>query len=252
MNDTDYRKFALSIGAPLVQGEFADDLLRSLGATEIDVVDASAYEGANIIHDLNGPLGEEFRNRYDSVLDGGALEHIFNFPIALKNCMEVVRVGGSLLALVPANNWCGHGFYQFSPELFHSVLTPSNGFVLERLLFVDRGRWYSVRYPAEVGTLVELRSNYHTLLFLSARKIEDKPIFQTWPQQSDYHASWEKPKADEPAAKAAHPFKNILIERSPFLQRLRDRWRAHKAMLRTSPKNRAHFISIDLDGDKLD
>jgi 2-polyprenyl-3-methyl-5-hydroxy-6-metoxy-1,4-benzoquinol methylase len=57
------------------------------------------------------------------VFDGGTLEHIFDYPTAIKNCMKMVKPGGHLLLTTPANNWFGHGFYQFSPELFYSFVS---------------------------------------------------------------------------------------------------------------------------------
>src|SRR5690606_20333874 len=53
-----------------------------LGASAIDVMDYSDYEGAQLLHDLNTPVPEEWHDRYDAVIDGGSLEHIFNFPVA--------------------------------------------------------------------------------------------------------------------------------------------------------------------------
>lgn len=56
------------------------------------------------------------------MVDGGALEHTFNVPVALTSYMEMVRVGGRLILVSPANDHFGHGFYQFSAELFYSAL----------------------------------------------------------------------------------------------------------------------------------
>ena len=87
---------------------FADDVLLPLGY-HVDSMDASDYEGANIVHDLNLPIPPALRERYDLVWDGGTLEHIFNFPVAIFNAMHMVKVGGHLLLETPTNNQCGHG-----------------------------------------------------------------------------------------------------------------------------------------------
>src|SRR5262249_47756113 len=97
-------------------GDWADELFHLLGATQLDALDASPYEGASVIHDLNTPLPPALAGRYDCVFDGGTLEHVFNVPQALKNAMELARVQGHVLVTTPANNALGHGFYQFSPE----------------------------------------------------------------------------------------------------------------------------------------
>lgn len=105
---------------------YAEPLLEMLGAKEIVSIDASAYEGCSIVHDMNQPISEHLKARFDLVLDSGSLEHVFNFPVAIKNCMEMVRLGGYLVTMNPANNCPGHGFYQFSPELFFRVLSETN------------------------------------------------------------------------------------------------------------------------------
>jgi hypothetical protein len=83
-------------------------------------LDNSAYEGAAIVIDLNAPLPDALKNRFTAVIDGGCLEHIFNFPQAIKNSMEMLSIGGHFLGITPANNFCGHGFYQFSPGALFS------------------------------------------------------------------------------------------------------------------------------------
>src|SRR5688572_7074261 len=98
-------------------------LTRILKATEVESLDASSYEGATHIHNLNLPLPENLRGRYDTILEAGSLEHIFNFPAAIQNLMQAVKVGGAIFIQTPANNYFGHGFYQFSPEVFYRVFT---------------------------------------------------------------------------------------------------------------------------------
>ena len=96
---------------------YAEGFLRYLGASYVHSFDRSDYEGATHLHDLNQPIPERHKERYSLVLDGGSLEHIFNFPMAIRNCLEMVEIGGYFLATSPMNNFVGHGFYQFSPEL---------------------------------------------------------------------------------------------------------------------------------------
>ena len=98
-----------------------DDVLRALGFEKVDVLDISSYEGANVIQDLNCPVPTRLHERYDLIVDGGTLEHVFNFPMAIENVMRMVKVGGDVLLISPANNYCGHGFYQISPELFFRI-----------------------------------------------------------------------------------------------------------------------------------
>ena len=168
----------------------ADDVLRPLGFRKIDSMDASDHEGANIIHDLNHPVPFEMQEKYDLVWDGGTLEHIFNFPTALENTMRMVKVGGHVVLHTPANNQCGHGFYQFSPELFFRVFVPDNGFELLRIYMTCNGHHYHVADPASVHGRVELLNSQGSLLMVHARKVAHVPDALKTPQQSDYLAVW--------------------------------------------------------------
>ena len=102
------------------ESKYCDDMLiKYFGATKVDSIDYSDYEGANIIHDMNEPL--ESTEEYDTVIDSGTLEHVFNINEAFKNITKLCKVGGQILHALPANNNCGHGFWQFSPELFFAM-----------------------------------------------------------------------------------------------------------------------------------
>jgi hypothetical protein len=176
---------------------YAEHLLKGLGAVQVNSFDNSEYEGATYIHDMNQELPVRFIGQYTTVFDGGSLEHIFNFPTALKNCMEMISVGGHYLALTPGNNLLGHGFYQFSPELYFSVFTEDNGFALIDVIAFEykphvkwNARWYSVKSPLDVRGRVELTNSDRVNLLVLARKVAPAKIFRTIPQQSDYLAMW--------------------------------------------------------------
>ena len=141
---------------------------------------------------MNLPIPDELKSRFSVVIDGGTLEHVFNFPQALKNSMEMVAVGGHFLAVTPCNNYMGHGFYQFSPELFFRAFSEENGFKLEDVFICrwPRGRWYRVSDPKVIGTRVELINHYPTSLFVQAKRLRKTEVFATTPQQSDYVANW--------------------------------------------------------------
>lgn len=81
---------------------YCEPFLRLLGASTVDSVDVSDYEKATFIHDMNKPLPATLKDKYDTVIDSGSLEHVFNFPVAIKNCMEMVKVGGRFIGLTPA------------------------------------------------------------------------------------------------------------------------------------------------------
>lgn len=187
---------------------FADELLVHLGATEVHSFDVSSYEGPTHLHDMNTPVPPALKGRYSMVLDGGTLEHVFNFPVAIRNCMEMVRVGGHYVGIVPANNWMGHGFYQFSPELYCGIFTPENGFDLVSLVaFEDapRAEWYSVRRPSEVRDRVTVVNCMPLSLLVVAKRIREADIFATTPYQSDYVSQWQRHDAEGSGANAPVP-----------------------------------------------
>jgi hypothetical protein len=150
-------------------------------------------ENATILHDMNLPLPDAYHDRFSLVMDGGSLEHVFHYTTALKNAMEAVVPGGHFLTVTPSNNLMGHGFYQFSPELFFRALSPVNGFEIHRALVYEqpwKGNWYEVADPQQLRTRVELMNFRPTYLVVCARKIASVPIFAQTPQQSDYTALW--------------------------------------------------------------
>ena len=171
---------------------FAEPFLRLLGAEDVVSVDASDYEGASRILDLNEPVPADAEGAFTAVVDAGSLEHVFDFPTAVRNCMRMVAANGHFLSVTVANNMAGHGFYQFSPELFFRILARQNGFRVERMLLTERSsaRWYEVRDPAEVGGRVQFRTFRPVYLCIVACRVATGPVFATAPRQSDYVSAW--------------------------------------------------------------
>jgi hypothetical protein len=198
------REFGITLAVPeakrlIEEGKSYADLFlkQTLGVCELTTFDASDYEDASCILDMNYPIPDEWKDQFDLLIDGGTLEHVFNYPTAIKNGMEMVCVGGRFLLMTPANNAMGHGFYQFSPELFYRVFHPDNGYTVERMLLLElrllRPRWFEVRDPAQVHQRVMVTDTCHpSILFVQARRTERKPVFAVPPQQSDYSQTWEE------------------------------------------------------------
>jgi hypothetical protein len=174
---------------------WAEPLFTRLGAETVESIDVSSFEGATIIHDLNERIPASLESRFSAVVDAGTLEHVFDFPTAIENCMRMVEPGGHLIAVSPVNNEAGHGFYQFSPELFFRVMAPANGFVVDEMLMLEPGRrgaqWYRVADPAVAGQRAQFRSRTATYMFVRARRISEVPDRLVTPQQSDYETAWE-------------------------------------------------------------
>jgi SAM-dependent methyltransferase len=186
------------------KSEFGEPCLRAIGATHIYSIDASDFEGADFVHDLNKPLPRELANRFDTVFDGGTLEHVFNFPVAIRNCMEMLRVGGHFFMHTCANNLCGHGFYQFSPELFYRIFSEQNGFAVERVILHRIGpynRWYEVPDPNSIRSRIELITFTPIQMMVQARKTKAVEVFASAPQQSDYTVLWQQTGTGPPKPK---------------------------------------------------
>lgn len=176
-------------------GHYADErLFGRFGATSITAADASDYDGAGLIHDFNDPLPPEWEQRFDTVIDGGSTEHIFNIATCLANLMRLTRVGGRVLGLIPANNWLGHGFYQFSPELPFRVFVPANGFVVRAVFLAhhDTAELDEVTDTGADGVRSEIGGTRATtsLCYIAEKTAHVRPFATCWPQQGDYDAVW--------------------------------------------------------------
>jgi hypothetical protein len=150
---------------------------------------------------MNTPVPPELHGRFDHVVDGGSIEHVFRPDEALANTMRMTKVGGTLIIWTPANNLCGHGFYQFSPEFFFSALSLRTGFDLEIIRLVECRfpsvslapalAVYDVRRPHELRERVGVTSRRPLMLLVRATKLEHHADpFAVPPQQSDYAAQW--------------------------------------------------------------
>ena len=194
-----HRRVLARLGRPLAGDVpvYADGLLTAMGATQIEALDASTYEGATRLHDLNEPVPAAWHEQFDLVFDGGTLEHVFNFSTALKNCMQMVKPHGRFVSVTMPNNWCGHGFYQFSPELFFRALSPENGFSIVEMYFADvEGRhFFRVIDPAAARQRVQLWTSDPVFLLVHARRDAVRDVFARVPQQSDYVSDWAGGKA---------------------------------------------------------
>jgi hypothetical protein len=182
--------------------EYVDGFLRDfLGAKSITVLDASSYQGAETIHDMNTPVPEAWHDQYDAVIDGGSLEHIFNVPTAFANLADMLKVGGTIFISSPANNLMGHGFYQFSPEFMFRVFSEANGFAIHDVLLYEASypgveltknkTVYEVADPDDIHQRVGLLNKKPVMMLVEARKICDAQMFAKPPLQSDYVSKWK-------------------------------------------------------------
>jgi hypothetical protein len=157
----------------------------SLGFGDILSVDVHTYENPTIAHDLNRPLiNSEFTDA-DLVIDPGTIEHVFNVPSALSNVVRMLAIGGVVFHLSPLN-WVNHGFYNFSPALFHDYYTV-NGFTGVRTFRYDVGNQTVEPWPYDPAPTVILPER-RFLLLTRAQKAQD--VHAAAPLQKRFETTW--------------------------------------------------------------
>jgi hypothetical protein len=209
--------------------DFADEMLKQvLKFNRVTSIDLSDYEGATVVQNIGEPLQPHLIGKFDLAIDGGTLEHVFNFPVAIGNLMRLVKKGGAVYTINPCNSLAGHGFYQFSPELMYRVFSPQNGFEIQfvriaigRNLSIEKTpnhAVYDVVDPAKYGNRVYLASRRPAMLLVLAVKRSEVEPFTEPVLQSDYLRKWDT------AARSALNWKGKLVEsvgRSfPFITRM--------------------------------
>lgn len=172
---------------------YADGIYRWLGATTIDSFDFSSYEGATRIWDMNEALPAEMAGGYDFVFDGGTLEHVFNYPLALREALTLPCVGGTFLSGNPADSYLGHGFYQLGPDIPFSILNQHNGYDMGEALLVEmrrKPRFFEILPPSKKRGRALASSIWPTqMYFWGIRRSEVPAHLQAF--QPDYVAAWD-------------------------------------------------------------
>jgi hypothetical protein len=234
-------------------GEYADRFFKEfLDARTVEVLDYSDYEGANILHDMNTPVPESLHERFDAVIEAGSLEHIYNFPIAIRNLMLMAKVGGVVFITTPANNLCGHGLYQFSPELMYRIFSLENGFETPKVVFLEaKYPWveltpiraaYTVVDPARIGSRVGLQSKRPVLMMVESKRISAVSPLRTYPQQSDYVVAWARERSPATSGRAVKSFLKRVYAKLPLL------WRnivcGHRTAWQYSFRNRRFYRKV--------
>jgi hypothetical protein len=208
-------------------------LLQHFGAACVDSWDFSDYEGASHIVDMNKPLHEKL-STYDTVIDAGSLEHVYNAPQALLNVSNLCCDGGQILHVLPGNNFCGHGFWHFSPELFFSLYCEANGYSETRVFLASEYRtdvWYEVVKP-EHGQRANVIS--FTPTFVLCRTVKARESSHDSVQQSDYIHIWQQNEVTQPPVE------------------VRPMWRAklRSALQRSALVDFAYILHIKLSGER--
>lgn len=180
---------------------YAEKPLEMLGFGKVESMDISDYEGAQHLVDLSKPLAEQYHNRFDFVLDGGTLEHVFDVAQSFRNIFDMLRPGGTFVSVTPFNGWPGHGFYQFQPDLVWSfwkymahcevvrcIALPSDPEEPSFNLPDNKGRYRRREYD-------DMVPQGRVFLYYEVRKLADSHLGGV-AFQADYETKWKK-GADE-------------------------------------------------------
>ncbi len=120
-------------------GRATEPMFLALGASGVTSLDVSDRDGCDVIGDLTRDFATDpsfagHLGRYDTVIDYGTSEHVFNPLQSLVNAYNLLRDGGVYVFDLPVSGWISHAVYQFTPSFFISLgQTPF--FELEHLLF---------------------------------------------------------------------------------------------------------------------
>jgi hypothetical protein len=172
--------------------QWSEQVLTDMFGTEcVESYDVSDYEGCTYIEDFNKPLSRYY-SRYDTVLDSGSMEHIFDIKQCMQNLSDLCAIGGQILHSVPANNLNGHGFYQFNSDLFYSYYCKDNGYTDTIVFYVDHSHantdsWYLSKPMTGVERSLFNPAHY---LYLHCRTVKVADVTDKSVQASDYQSWW--------------------------------------------------------------
>jgi len=199
------------MGRPMARSKFADNVFYALGASKLVALDASDYEGAGMLHDLNVPY--EGLRQFDCVVDFGSLEHVFDIATAFRTIARLTRTGGAILHVLPANNLLSHGFWQISADVLLELYCPINGFENTEVFYasnLDSRTWWQV-LPQHDGERQVVASVEPIIVLCKTVKSREIDVFSSV-QQPFYRRSWGAGTGEELelAARRTRDFRGML------------------------------------------
>ena len=168
---------------------------RLLGLADVQALDYSDFEGAEILHDLNLPAPDCLRGRFGLIVDGGTLEHIFDVRQSMSNVAAMLKPGGRVIHVSPTSNWVNHGFFQFSPTLFYDYYA-ANGFVELRAWLAEHDAYSAISGAwefFEIGARDRIATRHGLMTVCVAEKTDDSTSDRV-PNQSHYAEIYTAPK----------------------------------------------------------
>jgi SAM-dependent methyltransferase len=195
-------------------------LYNNCGSSSVDVMDLSDYEGARRFwqQDLNLPLkNPALIGQYDTVLDVGSSEHVWNYPEAFKTYMKLLKPDGHYIAILPSNNFNGHGFFQFSPELFFHLDIRGEPLLARLVEYSPIVQWKDItKKDFQNRKRFQPSTRYPTSIMICMKRT----VIQSTYYQTDYLDTWLK----EPCNIPSYPkWKRWMIETCPTISRILER-----------------------------
>lgn len=197
------------------------DLLTMMNFEEVASLDAFDAENPTILHDLNKPIPDTYKGKFDVVLDIGVMEHVFDVKQFIQNCIHLLKDQGVLILFVPLLGWHNECFYNFQPPFFFDVFS-ANGFrdISVYLNFFpkyhDFGEGRTTWLEFQYGDRVQFkRANYNTCILFVGRKSRTDSDFVV-PLQSFYEEYYQNWKAAQGTAIPGKPeASHYLLDNMP-------------------------------------
>jgi hypothetical protein len=195
------------------RGSGVADLLRDrYGVAEY--CDFDLNDDAAVQLDLSEPLPQRWAGGAGTVLEGGTLEHIFDFPTALRNVHEMLGPSGTFVGLMPISAW-DHGFVNFNRKLLNG-LAAANGYEV-----LVEGFWFRGQLPLFGNRFLTVLTREGDQTHPRARLWVDRMLNRFAPAQALLLYCFRK-HADEPFRSPLDVFGNwsIPAEEQPLRSRL--------------------------------
>lgn len=216
------------------EAAYCEWAIRALGADAVESVDISDYESATYVADLGEPT--VLPARFDTVIDAGSLEHVFDVVTAFRNVIGFTAGNGRIVHVLPVNNLSGHGFWQFSSDLLYALYSDVNGFAETRVYYassLNPDEWRLVPEP-RAGTRTELVSIEPVILLSVTTKVREVERLSV--TQPFYARAWDAGDAAKVASPASGGRKALAAFRRFGLYRLlRNAWTVAGLFAGTSP-----------------
>ena len=149
--DVDQKFLRSKLGKPVEPSPYCEPVLLALGATSVDSLDVSDYENATIVLDLGKPCC--FNQRFDTIIDFGSLEHIFDAATAFRNLVDLCEIGGRIIIFCPSTISTGTASGNFPQISFIRCIagatdSATQRSITRRALIPERGTKCPWRSPA--------------------------------------------------------------------------------------------------------